>query len=319
MGNIYAMQNEKMRKKLKRLVEETRKKTIKEIDDKQNRNNRLREGAKKVIGSSKRILEEVVLPKDICIELLEAIKSLETILESGNFDLVQLKTKELAGMNDSLTVKYQEIKKQINGSDCFGTYEAYKLITENQVVLDKVNEQDRFFDILEVLASCKKGHAVSCMYKLIRDGEILDHPYCMDLLRKVSLTNSVISSDCLISLIKRHSLGKRDVHIAEIIVSYRSLSKLVSAHDKMFGRKDGFLEEGSKRDIALKTFEHFREYPDDGKGLFGCIDLFKEETDPTIERQLGQIYGEVLSLPHNKQILALKRAKQSLDYTRHEV
>lgn len=312
MSAIYSEQRKMIKEKFKKVIRDTKEKTIKEIIAKQNRDKELREYAVNTMNASKKILEERVLPKEIFIRLIELLKILETALNDNNLETVQSQTDILTSLNNEVDTMYQERKKTINGSECLGIYEAYKLLTENPVMLNRLNEKGQFFEILHIFSSSKKGHAVSCMYKLIRDGEILDHPYCIELLRVVRLTNSVLSSDCLTSLVKRHSLGKKDIRVAEMIVSYSSLSKLVSAHEKMFGRQNGFLEEGSKADISLKTFEHFQNYPDDGTVLFGCVDLFQEDTDPTIERQIGKLYGKVLSMPHSKQVLALKKVELSL-------
>ena len=319
MGNIYNSRRRMVRTKLQKLIEETKVKTLKELEYKQNRGKHLKKLAYEVMDVSKQILEERDIPNDESLELLSAIKELDESWKKDNFETIQDKIAELKKSNDRFNLMYQETKDKINESDCFGIYEAYKLITESPITCESIKEKGLFFEILNILASSKKGHPISCIYQLIRDGEILNHPYCTRLLRKVSLTNSVLSSDCLVSLVKRHSLGKKDIHIAEIIVSYRSLSRLVSVHDKMFNRHNGLLEDSRMRDLSLKTFEHFKDNPDSNAGLFGCLDLYEEETDPTIERQLGQIYGEVLSLPHHEQILALKRAELALDYTKREV
>ena len=63
--------------------------------------------------------------------------------------------------------------------------------------------------------------------------------------------------------------------------------------------------------FILETLEHFKNKQEEVE-LFSCLELYDEENDPTIERELGQVYGEVLSMSHDKQIKTLKKLKKQV-------
>jgi len=78
MSAIYSEQRKMIKEKFKKVIRDTKEKTIKEIIAKQNRDKELREYAVNTMNASKKILEERVLPKEIFIRLIELLKILET-------------------------------------------------------------------------------------------------------------------------------------------------------------------------------------------------------------------------------------------------
>jgi len=101
-----------------------------------------------------------------------------------------------------------------------------------------------------------------------------------------------------------------DFELMEIINNYRSSSRLISLENNLFC--DELFDDKEMRFLINETLKYFMDDENEKVELFSCLDLYNEETDPTIERELGKIYGRVLSLPHKEKVKTLQKIRKQL-------
>ncbi|MCI9084171.1 MAG: hypothetical protein HFH46_00970 [Bacilli bacterium] len=129
---------------------------------------------------------------------------------------------------------------------------------------------------------------------------------------KLKLISEIVKGDIytstLITILAteyREQLNGDLIEIAELVNLYKNHSKLESATTQMLG-EDGLLSDDDLRQTSIETLKHFSDYEDDETEMFGCIELFSEETDPTYEREYDIVQQELLDMPNKQRTKVFK-------------
>jgi len=117
-----------------------------------------------------------------------------------------------------------------------------------------------------------------------------------------------VKENTMVNYLKSETL-EINPEILKIISEYISLERIHSLNFNLYKYEQ--FHDIKIRPFILETLEHFKNKQEEAE-LFSCLELYDEETDPTIEREIGQVYGEVLSMSHDKQIKTLKKLKKQV-------
>jgi len=101
-----------------------------------------------------------------------------------------------------------------------------------------------------------------------------------------------------------------DYNYLKTLANYNSQSRLESLKFNLYSSEE-FSDLELRHDI-LSTLRYFENNDTEEVELFSCFELYSEDTDPTIERELNQLYGDVLSLPHDNQVKMIKKLKKQI-------
>ena len=200
---------------------------------------------------------------------------------------------------------------------------------------DILNHEEKI-RILTMFSNCDYDN-LSNGFELIDDYAFLTREDGTSLIEMVSRASSNEKSDCITDYLIYHSLGKKDLFVSKMIADYQSISKLRKAYEYAFSEEANLLEDDNMKDIILQAIIHFKDYKEDGTKLFSCLELFDEETDPTVIRAINEIQNQFLNLPADEQLefinicnrmlkmpkdaktRVLTRAKTMLDYSENEI
>lgn len=158
-----------------------------------------------------------------------------------------------------------------------------KIIAAWMLELPDLAYDEKLPEVLKIMVepSCEvdEDFAAACIGCLLFT-KFLDREDAIEILKEIGVrTNreNLITNRIIFSFLTQHSLGKRDLNVVTMIINYSSVSKLKSIEKYMFGHYPecvGLLENPETSEISLKTIEHFKDYPEDGTGLFSCVTLF---------------------------------------------
>ena len=204
------------------------------------------------------------------------------------------------------------LKTVMSAKEKTGAWALKQLMSEPKLLKD-----ERFPQILNILRTAS-NYGIVFIGRLIVNENILLRENALDILDSVKDIYPR-SSKAVKALLIKPSIEGRDLQIVKVITAYKSLTKLISIEERVTTLESGILENPEMKETAIKTIIHFKDHEESGTGLFSCLELFDEETDPTIERQLEQNKKRVLEMSHEDQIRVLQRERTMLKYTDAEI
>lgn len=234
---------------------------------------------------------DIALNKDI-LESGEAIRVMEMITES--FDNI--------------------------GFDSASFYTMIKKLA----IADKKN----FKEIIELFYNAMKNHFDSFMimsiFSFITNEKYSNYADKVALLREIFKKGGK-KAKIIMDFAEQYfdDLEEKLLDIAKTINAYQNYGKLDTASSRMLGN-NGLLAFEETYDVSLETLKHFKDYPGlETRGwifkeeinpteLFSCVELYSQETDPTIEREIDFIAEGILEMPHEEGIKTLKKIKQMI-------
>lgn len=185
-------------------------------------------------------------------------------------------------------VKIIELVSQTNYPQCLALcYIAY-MFSET--------EEENMLEIMQLISETEDYNCVKNAIAIASNNEF-------DADTKLKLITEIVKGDIYTSTLiatlateYKEQLNGDLLETAELVNLYKNHSKLESATTQMLG-EDGLLSDDDLRQESIETLKHFKDYEDDDTEMFGCIELFDAETDPTYDREFDMIEQELLDMP----------------------
>lgn len=188
--------------------------------------------------------------------------------------------------------------------DEFFRYVAFKKIVKDNKTLSSD-------EIVEIAMICLKGNENSLkeIIELSDKIDFLSRENGIAILKRLSIEVFVPERYYMEDYLEYHNQGEDDLKVVKMIGKYASLSRLECAHSYAFSKQGKLLEDEVFGEVALETIEHFKDSNDEKK-LFSCFELYNEETDPTIKREVSAFEKRFFALNHKKQLETVEKIKK---------
>ncbi len=194
-------------------------------------------------------------------------------------------------------VEIIELVSQTNYPQCLA-------LCKIAIEFSETNEEN----MLEIMRLVSETEDYNCVKSAVNIS--LNNAFDFD--TKLKLISEIVKGDIytstLITILAteyREQLNGDLMEIAELVNLYKNHSKLESATTQMLG-ENGLLSNDNLRQTSIETLKHFSDYEDDETEMFGCIELFNEETDPTYEREYDIVQQELLDMPNKQRTKVFK-------------
>ncbi len=194
-------------------------------------------------------------------------------------------------------VEIIELVSQTNYPQCLA-------LCKIAIEFSETNEEN----MLEIMRLVSETEDYNCVKSAVNIS--LNNAFDFD--TKLKLISEIVKGDIytstLITILAteyREQLNGDLMEIAELVNLYKNHSKLESATTQMLG-ENGLLSDDDLRQTSIETLKHFSDYEDDEIEMFGCIELFSEETDPTYEREYDIVQQELLDMPNKQRTKVFK-------------
>ncbi len=175
-------------------------------------------------------------------------------------------------------------------------------------IFSQTNEEN-MIEIMKLISQTENYDCVKNAVSIATDSQL-------DPEEKLDIINQIVKGDIYTStLIKKLATDYKKqingdlVETAELVNLYKCRSKLQSAATQMLG-ENGLLSDENLRQQSIETLKHFKDYEDDETEMFGCIELYNEETDPTYDLDFDRTIQALEEMSNQQRTKVFKLIKR---------